>query len=182
VVAFPTFRAAVDLRRATRGEWVAGLVVCVLLAVVVGVDAGTLSFLGFAAAFVGLLMCILIFAIKCGTGKPGAARATLVVLLGLCAGAAAAGIIARALVGETRDRGDAIAAALKAYSLREGRLPESLDDLVPGDLQEIPTPAFGIFTEGRFGYWPNGGDYRLFFTHGYSRMERTSTTAWRWWD
>ncbi len=135
----------------------------------------------FGTLIVGLT-CAVLFVVKRESRQGSSARGALVVGLGCVAAFFAAAPLHRVFVNESRSRGNAIAVALNAHAAREGLFPASLDELVPRDLDEVPETAAGWFAHEPFGYWPSGGDFRLFFRSDFSRCERTSATPWQWWD
>jgi hypothetical protein len=64
-----------------------------------------------------------------------------------------------AAINASKVRGDMIVEQLERFHTEEGRYPESLDDLVPEYLTEIPHPTDG---EGFF-YEPRDNGFRLKF-------------------
>ena len=65
----------------------------------------------------------------------------------------ACGDWSRANVEETERRGDIVAAALKNYRDRTGSYPDTLQKLVPQDLNRIPQPTVGK-REWEYETWP----------------------------
>ena len=77
--------------------------------------------------------------------------------------------------------GDTVCAALDAWRNRHGRYPETLQELVPECLANVPTTAMGLWSTIPFRYRCNdaGDDYSLAFNSpGWIVCARSRTRSW----
>jgi hypothetical protein len=79
------------------------------------------------------------------------------------------------LMGRAQERGDRIADALARFHSREGRYPETLQELIPLDLPAVPVPGQHLFDDDAFEYALTSDE---FLADGYSIGH--SGTAFTW--
>jgi hypothetical protein len=71
-----------------------------------------------------------------------------------------------------------IIAAIENYKFKEGHLPETLDDLVPKYLAEIPKPGLARKEINTYIYKPLSPEYKLPSPDGRSQLDFTLLVGW----
>lgn len=135
--------------------------------------------IGFAAlgsAVVGLAAILYGVARRRSRVAVVGANLLLVPVLAIIASGAIAGLQRERSIA----RGEEIVAAIEAFRTSQGRLPESLDELVPGQLASIPVAAVGLVRTVPFSY-QRSGDFRYqlsFAAPQWMYCTRSEKTAW----
>lgn len=103
-------------------------------------------------------------------------------LVGALAAIAATSLIHRRQRDRSEATGDAVCTALDAWRDRHGQYPDSLEELVPALLPNVPTSAMGLWSTIPFRYWRDaaGNDYSLAFdSPAWIVCERGRSRPWR---
>jgi hypothetical protein len=103
-------------------------------------------------------------------------------LLGAIAAIVAMGLIHRSQQARSKTSGDAVCAALDAWHEQHGRYPDTLQELVPAFLSNVPTSAMGVWSTIPFRYQRDaaGNDYSLAFdSPAWIVCERGRSRPWR---
>jgi hypothetical protein len=103
-------------------------------------------------------------------------------LLGAIAAIVAMRLIHRSQQARSKASGDAVCAALDAWHEQHGRYPDTLQELVPAFLSNVPTSAMGVWSTIPFRYQRDaaGDDYSLAFdSPAWIVCERGRSRPWR---
>lgn len=134
--------------------------------------------LHFATLGLGLLLLIA-GAIRANARQRGVGAA---MLLGAIAAIVAMAPIHRSKQARSKASGDAVCAALDAWHEQHGRYPDTLQELVPTLLPNVPTSAMGLWSTVPFRYQRHaaGDDYSLAFdSPAWIVCERGRRRPWR---
>lgn len=140
--------------------------------------SGLTGLLHLSTLGLGLLMLV-VGAIRANARQR---RLGAAMLLGAIAAIVAVFLIHRSQQLRSKASGDAVCAALDAWHQQHGRHPDTLQELVPAFLPNVPTSAMGIWSTIPFRYQRDaaGDDYSLAFdSPAWIVCERGRRRPWR---